>query len=240
MTAMRQLRPTSLFTPSAARCAEEVLNWARDYISQPHARLGRDGAVCPFVPPAIKAEALHIAVHEEVDDTVDAAQLEELLRRYIEVFRRTPPSTGPEKTLKTIVTAFPNLSARRAVVLDEVHAGLKTYFVHQGMMLGQFHPRCRAPAARNPEFANKVSPVPLFALRYIAVHDILFLGSRPDWFAVYRSLYGSRYEERDRGSGNEYQDAYRQALNRFPPLPAASPGARRAERTNREATHENP
>ncbi|MFE4512724.1 DUF6875 domain-containing protein [Kitasatospora sp. NPDC056783] len=228
---MRQLTPTGLLTPSTARCAQEVLDWARDYISQPHPQLGRSGPICPFVPPAVKAEALHIAVHGEVDDTVDAARLNDLLRRYIPVFRRTPPLTGPEKSLKTIVTAFPNLSAQRATVLDDVHADLKTHFVRQGMMLGQFHPLCRAPAARNPAFGNKVSPVPLFALRHIAVHDILFLSSRPDWFAVYRSLFGSPYEERGAAGGNEYQDAYHRALDRFGPTTAATTPARRTRRT---------
>jgi hypothetical protein len=94
---------------------------------------------------------------------------------------------------------------------------MKTFFIENGMMLGQFHPLCPAPAARNPTFKNKISPIPLFALRHIAAHDILFLHTRPDWFERYRSLYGERYERKEFSDERGFVKIYREALQRFNP-----------------------
>lgn len=214
---MSRLRPTDLSTPSMVHCAHQILRWARDYISQPDPRLGRGGAICPFVPAALKENTCYIAVHEEIDDRTTAEQLEELLADYVEVFLRTPPSTGPKRLVKTIIIAFPNMSARRALILDEIHARMKSSFVEKGMMLGQFHPRYAATAVRNPSFENKRCPVPILALRHIARHDILFLNGRQDWFEHYRSRYGAQYETGADSDEHGFAKLYRDALRRFTP-----------------------
>ena len=214
---MSRSRPAELRTPSSIHCADEILRWAQDYISRPDPRLGRSGAICPFVPPALKENVFYVAVHEDVDDTTGTGQIEELLADYAEAFLRTPPVTTPERLIKTILPAFPNMSAQRALVLDEIHARMKSFFVEKEMMIGQFHPRCSATAVRNPAFENKKSPIPMFALRHIVVHDILFLSNRRDWFEKYRLLYGARYDAREVSHEHDFVRLYREALRRFSP-----------------------
>jgi hypothetical protein len=63
-------------------------------------------------------------------------------------------------------------------------------------MLGQFHPRCPEPAARNPGFLVSRSPVPMFAISWMAFHDILFPHHKPAWFAQYAERFGRRYRSR--------------------------------------------
>ncbi|MEU9472319.1 DUF6875 domain-containing protein [Streptomyces avermitilis] len=39
-------------------------------------------------------------------------------------------------------------------------------------MIGQFHENCEVTAARNLRFAVSKAPLPLFAIRAIALHDV--------------------------------------------------------------------
>lgn len=211
--------PVTLVTPSEVDYLQEVLRWAGEYLSQPHDQLGRPGAVCPFVPPAIAADSFYVAMHNDVDDKTSAASIERLLVNYLEVFHRVPPAHPQDDLLKTIVVVFPAMSRQRALVLDAVHERMKSFFVERGMMIGQFHPLCTSPAVHNPAFANKTSPVPLVALRRLALHDILFLADRADWFTHYRALHGAKFNDRTDSDEHGFAALYRQARRRFSTAP---------------------
>ena len=212
---MSKLIPTSLITPSHVSCSNDILRWADEYLAKPHPRLGRDGAVCPFVPPSIRSNVFFLAIHAEVDDTTTIEEIEALLASYVDVFFATEPTGEPERLLKTFLPAFPQMSPQRAFILDEVHARMKSFFVQQGMMIGQFHPLCQAVAARNPDFPNKISPVPLFALRHIAVHDILFLSSRRAWFERYQSLFAEKFDAGHVSNEHGFVEIYNRAKRLF-------------------------
>jgi hypothetical protein len=62
-------------------------------------------------------------------------------------------------------------------------------------MVGQFHPTCTEPAARNTTFMVNRAPVPLVAIRRMALHDVLFLHQWEDWFLEYSNRFGHRYGE---------------------------------------------
>lgn len=187
-------RTTNFITPRALEDANIVMQWAKDYISSPHPQLGRDGTVCPFVLPSIQRGAFNISLHYGVDgicpDTV-----REVLVDHSQVFLDLPPTEEPDKIYKTILAVFPDIPEERGGILDEVHAGLKDHFVCNGMMIGQFHKRCLEPAARNPDFLISTSPIPLVAIRYMSIHDILFLTTRKDWFLEYARRFSCRYDE---------------------------------------------
>src|SRR5947208_11361656 len=78
-------------------------------------------------------------------------------------------------------------------LIDEGHKAAKDDIVAQGLMLGQFHPLCTEPAARNPLFPVNRAPYPLYAIRNMALHDILFLHDNPTWFHHYQKGFGHRY-----------------------------------------------
>lgn len=211
--------PLRFVTPVQIEHSYIVLRWLEDYISRPHAELGREGSVCPFVPPALERNSVYVALHEEIAGDPDS--IEQLLICYIPVFSDYPPRTDPEKIYKTFLVVFPNIPSAETTVLDGIHARVKTTFVENGLMLGQFHPNCPEPAARNPFFRVSLSPIPLVAIRHMALHDILFLGENEGWFQAYVDRFGFRYD-RKMVASDLYIRLFNQAKERFPLVAARS------------------
>jgi len=99
--------------------------------------------------------------------------------------------TGRNPLLRALVVVISGLT--EPSLLDEVHVAVKSMIVERGLMIGQFHPRCTERAVRNSGFAVGRSPVPMLAVRHMAVHDIVFLDRKREWFAAYEDRFKSRY-----------------------------------------------
>nr|WP_245886208.1 hypothetical protein [Umezawaea tangerina] len=127
-----------------------------------------------------------------MDDDADVDDVVALIGRMVEHFDGIAWASA-NKILHALVVVLPDLAGDRAHLLDEAHRITKPDLVRRGLMLGQFHAECDEPSARNPDFPVSKSPVPLFALRHVAFHDVLFLDSDPGWFAHYARRYGKRY-----------------------------------------------
>ena len=54
--------------------------------------------------------------------------------------------------LLSLIIAFTDLAQEDWYLVDDGHRVCKTRAVENGLMLGQFHPLCAAPAAHNAEF----------------------------------------------------------------------------------------
>ncbi len=170
---------------------ETALRWLTGYLAQPHPAVGRDGAVCPFVEPALQAGSVEIQVWDLPADPGEADLVDAIDRAAAE-FRRLD-FAGRNPTLHALVVVLPDLAGDQLDRLDAAQAVRKTELARDGLMLGQFHPRCPEPAARNPDFLVGRSPLPMIALRHMAFHDVLFLHERPDWFEAYARRFASRY-----------------------------------------------
>lgn len=212
---MRLLQRNSLplLTPKMVSDSSTVLTWAQNYISQPHPDLGRDGAVCPFVQPSIEKDYFYLAMRYDVDG-MDPLSIQQVLLDYADVFFECLPLCEPENVYKAIVVCFPNIPDHCARVLDTVHAQIKDVFVQKGMMIGQFYKDCPEPAARNPFFKISISPIPLVAMRYMSIHDILFLNTCKEWFMEYDKRFGNKYSA-NKVSSVTYREAYQEARARF-------------------------
>ncbi|WP_433598112.1 DUF6875 domain-containing protein [Nocardia sp. CA-135953] len=171
--------------------AETVSDWLENVVSQPHPGLGRAGPVCPFVLPALRADALSVLIHDwhgPHDVTGMVSLIDDITRRY----RESEP-ISPNRKLHAMVVVIAGLPENHFDLVDEGHRAAKGSVIEQGYMLGQFHPRCQEPAARNPLFPVNRAPYPLYAIRQMAVHDILFLHHERRWFERYRRAYGHHY-----------------------------------------------
>ncbi|GAA1345203.1 tryptophan 2,3-dioxygenase [Saccharothrix algeriensis] len=167
--------------------------WLREYLSRDHEHLGRAGNVCPFVRPALAGEAIAVrTAHHDADTGL--ATLCRLMREELDRFDAMQWPEGKEP-LAALVVVLPDLPAHHGVLLDEAQRRTKPCAVRRGMMIGQFHPRCAEPAVWNPVFPVSRSPEPLFAVRRMAFHDILFLHGNPGLFAEYRKRFGDRYDQ---------------------------------------------
>jgi hypothetical protein len=196
------------------RTAETVDRWLREYVSRPHPELGRPGAVCPFVEPALRAGTVLMTEHTGLSRADHDAVLD-VVWSMVPAFEqaRWPHANA---TMHTLLAILPDLPAHLWSLLDEVQAQVKAELADQGLMLGQFHPACPEPAARNPRFAVSRSPVPLLALRRMALHDVLFLHQDRRFFAAYQLRFGDRYE-RGTVSDPAFRAAYQRAVVAFGP-----------------------
>ncbi len=168
-----------------------MTSWLAGYISRSHPELGRRGAVCPFVKPSLEAGAIGFQI---VDwrGCRDSAGLQAAVLDAVAHFRRTS-SRAAKPGRHALIVAFVNMPEQQWSLIDDVHRRVKDAVVVQGLMIGQFHPRCPAPAVHNSQFLVNRSPIPLFAIRHMALHDILFLRDEPAWFPAYRNRFGPRY-----------------------------------------------
>ncbi|MGV9316827.1 DUF6875 domain-containing protein [Streptomyces sp. NPDC003691] len=205
---------------TAARSA--VLQWLVDFVGQPHRDLGRDGAVCPFVEPALRADALVLEERTGYTDPTPGA-LRDLLRRMAASFTALPRAGA----LRALVVVLPDFPESRGHLLDSLQAEAKPRLAEEGLMLGQFHPRCDDRAVRNPRLPVSRAPVPLLALRDMALHDILFLDSDARCFHAYRRRFADRYGDPgdEAGARTLFRRRYARAGLRFgaAALPSGGP-----------------
>jgi len=172
--------------------AGKVLDWLTGYICVPHPELGRSGPVCPFVTLSMRSDAIGFVMHSEFDGS-EPERLTDLLHSYLTKFVDTAPRSPAKRRQRSLVIVLPNIARERYAVLDAIHSDMKSEMVLRGAMLGQFYEGCPQTAARNSDFHVSTGPVPCFAIRHMAPHDVLFLHSRRDWFAEYHRRFAADY-----------------------------------------------
>ncbi|MFF2142916.1 DUF6875 domain-containing protein [Kitasatospora sp. NPDC058190] len=201
---------TEVLAVDVGKAVDSVDEWLNSFITQPHEELGRPGAVCPFVAPARRADAVETVVRL-VGPAAGLLLLKEIIRCGLDEFQQLAWHTS-NPSLRALFILLPDLQPGAYGLLDEAQAQVKSESVDRGMMIGQFHPTCEEPAARNPAFMVSRSPVPLVVVRSMAVHDILFLGERGDWFAEYHRRFGERFRRQAKGIDPLLMTHYHKAL----------------------------
>jgi hypothetical protein len=203
-----------------------VADWLGDYITKPHPELGRDGPVCPFVESSHRADSLVVRSYHW-NHEFELSHMIRVVEKSIETFHSIEWKSR-NSALWSLVVTVSGLSAEAYWLIDEAHRVAKDGIVAQGLMLGQFHPNCDARAARNLGFPVNKAPIPLFVVRNMAFHDILFLHGNTDWFVHYKERYGRYYERRTRLDA-EFVDFFESACKRLGEqellLPAAGSGS---------------
>jgi hypothetical protein len=163
-----------------------VLRWLQETIAQPDLRLGRPGDVCPRVAPALRDDLIWLITGSPGRaGSRDAAALS---RPLIDLFEELFP-TDRERRAGALVAVFPDLpETAAAAFIDAGHGLMRSQFVSNGLMVGQFHPGCPVGSVHNPDLLVTRSPVPLFAVRALSPHDLIFL-DRPEIPAPDRLAY---------------------------------------------------
>ncbi|MFG3092823.1 DUF6875 domain-containing protein [Streptomyces antibioticus] len=200
---------TDVLSVDLAKALAAVDGWLSDYIRQPHSELGRPGPVCPFVEPAQRADALEIRVRL-VGPTPSQTLIDEIVRCGLDEFSEVDWRAG-NPNLRSLLLVLPDLPAEHLHLLDAAHSALKPESVRRGLMIAQFHERCREKAARNPRFEVSYAPVPMMAVRSMAIHDVLFLADRREWFEEYASRFGARYRASGHGIDPLLTEVYERA-----------------------------
>ena len=208
-------------SPDDVTVGGKVLAWAKDYLTKEHASLNRPyhpKALCPYVEASLKANSFYMVFHDEFNGRDGRAIADQILN-YALPFKKTSPTGPNEQMLKALLIVFPKIEPKFFEALDECHQKIKPKMVKLGLMVGQFHPRCRERAIHNQRWNSiSTSPVPLMAMRHMTLHDIMFLGDDRQSFREYDSKFGFNFAERGkllRGYQKHLLAYYEQAKAKF-------------------------
>lgn len=167
-----------------------ALDWVRDFVGRRDPRIMRPGAVCPRVGNALRTNTIRLVSAHTPASSLEEAQ--ETGRALIGLFHEQFPTPQARRT-GALLCLFPELDpARAGEFIDEGHRLLRMEFVRRGLMLGEFHPESLVASVHNPDFVVMASPVPMFAVRAISPHDLLFLDT-PAHPAAARAEYLTWY-----------------------------------------------
>jgi hypothetical protein len=187
----------AFLSPEHVRIAQELTDWAREFLMAENEKIKRPyggQTVCPFVEASVEKNAFYMVFHNEINGE-DAEPIVDLLLEYISPFQIHAPYRDVEQVNKALLIVFPRIPERHYWVLDAVHQLTKDRMVESGLMINQSHSKCKTAAIHNPDWNGvSVSPYPMMAMRMMAVHDILFLGSKEQWFLHYHSRFGHHFD----------------------------------------------
>ncbi|MCF2437133.1 hypothetical protein LV779_36065 [Streptomyces thinghirensis] len=186
---------TDVLSVDVAKALVTVDEWLSEYIRRPHGELGRTGPVClvrrtpPSVPTRWRSASDWSAPppSQTLIDEIVRCGLDEVQRGRLEVRQ-------PETALAAARPAGPADRAPAPVGRGAHRA--EAGECAAGLMIAQFHEKCEEKAARNPAFEVSHAPVPMMAVRSMAIHDVLFLADRREWFEEYASRFGAPLPQR--------------------------------------------
>jgi hypothetical protein len=151
----------------------QIATWAVDFLNTPNERLGRRGPVCPYTRLSMDRNTFLLAYAggerdvRSIESTVDQYR-----RWFMELLEKFE---GAREHLLTILVVLPDFDRTDPGPLDALQARLKDAFVREGLMVGQFHPRCEQGGLWNEHFRPLRAPVPLLAIRRMVSSDLPFL-----------------------------------------------------------------
>jgi hypothetical protein len=181
----------------------DTLRWLDDEITQPDERIGRRGARCPRVRPALRADTLWlVTIRTNTGQFAEAVAKGSYLAGLFTELAGAPAAAGDG----CLLALFPDVEPDHAgQFIDGGHAALRMQFVAAGLMLGEFHPRSTVGAVRNPQLPVMRSPWPMFVVRALTVHDLMFLdqprtppAERLQYFDHYRRHLQDRLDPEQR------------------------------------------
>lgn len=205
-SALRQARPDqqawiapgSLVTAAAASelflrypMYADALDWLQRFVTCPHPDLGRPGAVCPSLAPAMRADTVWlVAIITRGAAAEAAAEAGQLLTTLFEGLTEEAP-----RQTSAVLGLFPRLAPEDAgEFIDTGHRLLRPLVVPKGLMIGEFHPSSTVTSVHNPALPVMRCPVPMFAVRAMTPHDLLFL-DRPHMPPAERLTYLSHFRD---------------------------------------------
>jgi hypothetical protein len=165
----------------------QIATWAAEFLSVPNQQLGRRGPVCPYTRPSMDHNCFLLAwAGGEHDVRSVESTVNQYRRWFMELLER------PERDrqhLLTILVVLPGFDRTDSGPLDALQGRLKDAFVHEGLMVGQFHPRCEQSGLWNADFRPLRAPVPLLAIRRMVASDLPFLLDSASHLSAYLNRF---------------------------------------------------
>lgn len=180
------LRNPDLSGP-AALALSECAEWTATFPLQRVRKQRRIEAICPFVAPAIAADALLFSAAELSDAEPGLERLDELLRESANLFESIDTS---DPRLRALVMVLPGVRGGRLLEATDPSRPIKNELLRRGILVGEFFPSCPFATTFNPRLFALRSPSPMYVLRGFIDTDWRFICQVPEWQATYRDRFG--------------------------------------------------
>ena len=167
-----------------------VAGWIKSFVVRPHRDLGREGAVCPFVPKALEGKTLWLASEHIAGRS--AAEVVQLTKGYKTRLLQAHLVDGDGENLESIVVVFTDLPADRAKGLfnDVLKQLAVPLYEEEGLVIGGFYEGNEGAAIYNRAFRPFTPPVPFLLMRHAVVSDWKFFLDDEDWLGRWARRYG--------------------------------------------------
>ncbi|MGD3111794.1 DUF6875 domain-containing protein [Streptomyces sp. YGL11-2] len=173
-----------------------VANWSCEFLIPGHQELGRTGPVCPYTKPSMNKGHFWYACP---DVGAEPSAVADTVLKYLEWHQKMASGIDEhERQFLTFLIVLPAVDTDSPDALDDIQLRLKGEFVKQGIMVGQFHPKCDQPGLWNEDFRPLRSPVPLLAIRYMVPFDLPFLVGQQQHLEAYLSNFAPEIPARVR------------------------------------------
>ncbi|MEV6823578.1 DUF6875 domain-containing protein [Amycolatopsis sp. NPDC051102] len=171
--------------PTAPEWAVRTAEWIRDEVAAPAPALGRAGALCPYIPAALRRR--QVVLVECRLSGADPAALDSWFLARAARFRREASARPPaEALLSCLVVVYTTLTGNEALVTG-VRERVKPRLLAEGLTTGEFFPRSPDTSVRNAGFPVARAPWPALALRHSTPHDELFLAGQPPLHRIFQA-----------------------------------------------------
>lgn len=181
---------TKQLTKDDLTALRTVADWIKSFIVRPHKDLGRDGAVCPFVPDALEKKILWLAPEHIADRS--APEVVQLMSRYKKQFLQTQPLNGEDANSKVIVVVFTDFPADRAESTfgDVLNQLAIPSYKEDGILFGPFYQGNKGTAIYNSSFRPFQSPAPFLFVRQGVISDWKFFLDNDELLNLWARRYG--------------------------------------------------
>ncbi len=165
----------------------QIATWAVDFLNAPNQQLGRRGPVCPYTRLSMENNNFLLAsAGGERDVPAIESTVAQYRRWYMELLEQLD---GAREHLLTILVVLPGFDRMDPGSLDVLQGRLKDAFVRDGLMVGQFHPRCEQSGLWNEDFRPLKAPIPLLAIRRMVSSDLPFLLDSASHLSAYLNRF---------------------------------------------------
>jgi hypothetical protein len=193
-----QLAPDGLFLPEEIqaghpqltdedrRLITETLHWMHHFIMRAHETMGRSGAVCPFVRPALQRQKIFLGVCR-LENPTDPESVATRMLSYGRLLAslRAREDADLLESFALLVPGMPD----EVQFMEPLHQRLKTELLTLGIMPGQFYPSCPIGSTYNEDFKPLQSPAPMFVLRFLIESDWRFIQGHQNWEETYSKRF---------------------------------------------------
>ncbi|WP_125829054.1 DUF6875 domain-containing protein [Pseudomonas sp. v388] len=166
---------------------EKVIPYVTAFLPAKHPH--RNGAVCPFMPKALKEDLIYFTFFDSRGLTASDALMKSCLNHF--------EANVGERSGATIVLFKEDFDITD---LFRIHVRHKKACIAREIMLGVLYDKSSAPSLHSPNFFPLRTPIPTLVFRNLTVQDLIFLDPQhhsPRDRQAFLSVFISKFSSND-------------------------------------------